>query len=339
LIALLALGATLRPATGEDALYYAANNWIARCEAGVCKASLASGIRDEALLIGRWSGPSDKPAAGIAIGIATPHAIADRERPIDVRIDDKSVLTLVPGRDYAPLERVEAFWLTDRTAANTVVEAVLKGKRLRISYLDMVGAPHDADFNVEALTSVIAFMDDAQHIAAGSTTGVAPPQSVPHAPEMSRIDLIIRMGLPARLLARHARSSDCEDATSPKLKSVTPLIGALSKVAILYAIPCTASGSDITYRLWVIETGEIGGITPLYFALYDQAFGWKGSDLLFNVAFDAATTRLISTEKTTRASGCGHRAVWHWKNYAFQLDEFKLLPECAGGHAKIYPPT
>jgi hypothetical protein len=331
---LVTVGLAPSPAAAADAETYAADGWIARCDATACKASLASDTREEALLLARWT-----DATGISIGLATPHGIADRERPIDVRIDDKTVLALHPGHDYAPLERVESFWVTDTRVAGTVMQAIGKGKRLRISYLDIVGAPHDADFALDAVAKVLAFMDQQQHRPNTQHEGVAPPHSVPAAPDMSRIDLIVRMGIPQRLLVRHARASDCEDPNSPKLKAIAPIIGPLSKVAILYAIPCLMSGSDVSYRLWVIETGEIGGITPLYFALYDPTFGWKGSDLLYNVSFDAGTARLSSIIKTS-AGNCGHHASWHWKGYAFAMDEFQLAPDCATPHpAKIYPPN
>jgi len=334
---LVTVGLAPGTAAAADAETYAADGWSARCDANatVCKASHASESHEEALLVSRWT-----DATGVSIGLATPRGIADRERPIDVRIDDKEIMTLRPGHDYGPLERVDSFWLTDTHAANAVLQAMSKGKHLRISYLDMVGAPHDADFALDALAKVLAFMDQQQHRPNSQHEGAAPPHTVAAAPDMSRIDLIIRMGIPERLLIRHAHASDCEDPGSPKLKAVAPIIGQLSKVAILYAIPCLMSGSEISYRLWIIETGEIGGITPLYFALYDPTFGWKGSDLLYNVTFDATADRLTSSLKTSQTGSCGHRASWHWKSYAFAMDDFQLSPDCAAGHpARIYPPN
>jgi hypothetical protein len=334
-LAFIWLGTSTISPAADDAASFAADGWIARCDTTACKASLASESHQEALLLGRWAGSS-----GISIGIATPRNIADRDRLVDVRVDDKALLTLHPEHDYRPLERVESFWLTDAQAANTVLHAMSKGKHLRISYLDMIGAPHDADFALDALAKAVAFMDQQQRRPAGAHEGVAPPQSVAAAPDMSRIDLIIRMGIPERLMIRHAHASDCEDPNSPRLKTIAPVIGSLSRVAILYAIPCLMSGAEISYRLWVIETGEIGGITALYFALYDPTFGWRGSDLLYNVAFDATSAKLTSSLRTSQTGGCGHRASWHWKGYAFALDDFQLSPDCAAKHtAKIYPPN
>jgi hypothetical protein len=209
---LVCLWVSTLSAVAEEAATYAADGWVARCDAAACRASLASDSRAEALLIARW--PNQAEATGIAVGIATPHGIADRDRSIDIRVDDKSVATLRAGRDYAAIEHVETFWLTDLHATEAVLAAITKGKHLRISFLDMVGAPHDADFATEALPKVVAFFDDHPHVASAQVTAAVPPQTVARAPSMSRIDLIIRMGLPDRLLTRHLRASDCEEPTS-----------------------------------------------------------------------------------------------------------------------------
>ncbi len=331
LIALLVM-VVAAPAWAADPTTYSADGWLAQCDGRVCKASLASESRTEALLLGRWPG-----SRGVSIGLVTPRGIADRERPIDLRMDANAAMTLRPGHDYAPLERVETFWVIDDHLASEIVQGALKARHLRLSYLDMIGAPHDADFDVSGLQKVLEFIGSQP--AAMPTQGAAPPHDVAPAPDLSRIELIIRMGLPDRLLVRHARASDCEDPASPRLKSVLTLIGPLSKNAILYAIPCSASGADISYRLWVIETGEIGGITPLYFALYDPVFGWKGSDLLYNVSFEPNGSKLTSTLKG-QSGTCGHSALWHWKGYAFALDSYQLPSVCPGARTiKIYPPN
>jgi hypothetical protein len=153
---------------------FARDGWIASCVAGACRASLASDSHAEALLIGRFAG-SD----GISIGLATPHGIADRDRSIDVRVDDKSIITLRPGHDYGALERVESFWLVDTGVANSLFQAMLKAKRLRLSYLDMVGAPHDADFSLDAFEGLLDFIRHQQNPPQALATGVAPPAAVP----------------------------------------------------------------------------------------------------------------------------------------------------------------
>lgn len=325
-------------AWAEEPKTYSADGWQAACDATTCRASHASRSGNEALLVGRWKGTD-----GLAFGLATPRAIADRDRPIDLRIDDKVSLTLAPGRDYAALEHVESFWITNggiaaRIATSVASATTTSTKSLRLSYLDMVGAPHDADIALDGLDKLAAFMATALGEPEGPLKGVAPPKSVTPAPAMSRIDLIRQMGVPDRLMARHLRAAaSCDDPNAPRLKAVKPIIGALSKVAILYAIPCIAAPDSVAYRIWIIETGEIGGITPQYFALYAPKFGWKGSDLLYNVAYDEASAQLTST-MPRQGSTCGHQAAWIWKDYAFALQSLELTAGCPGARtSKIYP--
>ncbi len=317
----------------QEPVSYDADGRHAQCDGTACRASLASASGNEALIIGRWK---DEP--GMAVGLATPRTIVDRERPVDLRIDATSGMTLAPARDYAPREHAETVWIINPGIAAELARHMVTAKLLRISYLDMVGAPHDADFNLEALSKVLAFTRTALDQPETATQGIGPPKSVAAAPPATRIDLIQRMGVPERLMARHLRAAlACEDPASPRLKAAKPLIGAVSKVAILYAIPCIVTPAATAYRIWIIETGEIGGITPQYFALYDPKFGWKGSDLLYNVSYDEASGTLTSSAPR-EASACGHRASWHWKDYAFALQSFELTADCPGSRTpKIYP--
>lgn len=320
-------------AHAEEPKTYSADGWQAACDATTCRASHASRFGNEALIVGRWKGTD-----GLAFGLATPRSIADGDRPLDLRIDDHLSLTLAPGRDYAALENVQSFWLTNGSIAAKVAPPIAAAKALRLSYLDMVGAPHDADFGLDGFDRLAAFMAAALGDPEGPVKGVAPPKSVAPAPSTSRIDLIRQMGVPERLMSRHLRAAaSCDDPNAPRLKAVQPIIGALSKVAILYAIPCIAAPGATAYRIWIIETGEIGGITPQFFALYDPKFGWKGSDLLYNVAYDETTGHLTST-LPRQGSACGHQASWIWKDYAFALQSFELTPACPGAPSpKIFP--
>ena len=333
--AALALVAMAPCAHAEDATPDL-GRWVAQCDAALCRASLPSQSGEEALLVARWAGTE-----GFAIGFSTPRATADRERPIDVDVDGGKLTVLAPGRDYQPLERADAFWIVDGKPAASRAPAALAGKELRIAYLDVIGAPHDARFAVEGLAKLLDSFD--ARLGPAKRAGIAPGKRLSPPPATSRLELVVRLGIPDRRITRHRAASDCEDPGSPLLKPVAPVIGALSKTAFLYGIPCTSAAGNVAYRMWVIETGEIGGITPLYFALYDPTFGWKGSDLLYNVAFEGNGARLTSEWRAPGLSACPWRAAWHWKDYAFALDEFRLTAECPGrprqgeASSRIYP--
>jgi hypothetical protein len=296
--------------------------WTLSCEAGTCRASLPSLSGLQALTFGRFAG-EDR----IALGFASQTAIPDRERPITLRLDNRPLGTLAPERGYAGFERPEAFWLLDGKTIDAILQGAGPGRRLRIEYLDVTGAPHDADFRLDGLAALID-RTDAMLDRKARREGVAPGRALPPPPSIGKAALIMRQGLPARLLERHRAASDCEDPQSPLLKPLAPVIGPLSRTAMLYGIPCAASGGQVSYKLWVLESGEIGGMTPLFFALYDPVFGWRGTDLLPNIAFEPGEARLTARSGARSDAGCGGRGVWRWKDYGFAMEEYRYAPDC-----------
>lgn len=116
---------------------------------------------------------------------------------------------------------------------------------------------------------------------------------------------------------------------SPSIASQDVIIAAVSQVATLYAIACTAGGSHVTYRLYLRDSGEIGGVEALVFALHDPRFGWSGTDLLVNPAFEPATGTLSAAYIGRSDRHCGYRATWVWQDYAFRLQRFEGPKTCA----------
>ena len=319
---LAALFCGLAP-TFAHAAEAAVKGWNLRCDAPTCRASKPSASGLQALLIGRF-----ETGDGLAVGLAAPGAIVDRDRPMTLRIDGRRIADIAPKSGFQPLERVDAFWITDVGLARTVVEALPSAKSLRFEYIDVTGAPHDADIDVAGFADMLAATDQALDRKTVKAVGVA-PRGLDAAPAPGRGELVVRMGVPPRLAAKHAAASDCEAANSPLLRAFKPVIGVLSSTAILYSIPCTASQGNVSYRLWVVESGEIGGITAQYFALFDPTYGWKGSDLLHNVVYDEKTTRLTATFRA--GGGCGGRGSWKWKSWAFAMEEYRMAADCVEG--------
>ena len=310
-------------ATAATAAETSLKGWAAKCDAPVCRASKPSSSGLQALLVGRF-----ETGDGLAVGLAAPGAIVDRDRPMTLRIDGRRIADLEPKSSFQPLERVETFWITDPGLARTLVEALPSARAIRFEYIDVTGAPHDADIDVAGFADIVEWSDRQLGRTTTKPTGVA-PRGLDPAPTPSRGELVVRMGVPPRLLAKHAAASDCEAPNSPLLRAFKPVIGVLSSTAILYSIPCTASQGNISYRLWVVESGEIGGITAQYFALFDPTYGWKGSDLLHNVVYDEKTTRLTATFRA--GGGCGGRGSWKWKSWAFAMEEYRMAADCVEG--------
>lgn len=328
--ALLLAGLTAPAPAAETTL----KGWAVRCDAPLCRASKPSASGLQALMVGRF-----ETGDGLAVGLSSPGAVVDRDRPMTLRIDGRRIADLAPKSGHLPLERVETFWITDVAVARTVVDALATARTVRFEYIDVTGAPHDADIDVAGFAEVLAWSDRELGRTTAKPTGVA-PRGLDPAPNPGRAALVVRMGVPPRLLAKHVAASDCEAPNSPLLRAFKPVIGVLSSTAILYSIPCTASQGNVSYRLWVVESGEIGGITAQYFALFDPTYGWKGSDLLHNVAYDEGSGRLTATHRA--GGGCGGRGLWRWKNWAFAMEEYRMAADCVegsdpGGWPKIWP--
>ena len=321
--ALLLAAATLAPAARAEPVSTEIKGWQVQCDAPICRASLASASGEQALLLGRF-----EIGDAVAIGLSTPGAVADRDRPMTLRIDGRQIGDIEPKSGYRPYERVETFWITEAKLAEAIVAARSSAKTLRIEYIDVIGAPHDADFDLSALAEVVAWTADRLGRAADKAVGGV-PRGLLAAPEVSRAELVARLGIPPRLAKKHMTVSECEAPNSPLLRSFKPVIGVLSSTATLYGIPCTASAGNVSFRLWVLENGEIGGLTPLYFATFDPGLGWKGTDLLHNIAYDEKTQRLTSTFKA--GGGCGARGVWRWKKWTFEMLETRVASSCVEG--------
>ena len=321
--ALLALVCVASIAPRSVAAEATVEGWAVRCDAPLCRASKPAASGLQALLVGRF-----ETGDGLAVGLSAPGAVVDRDRPMTLRIDGRRIADVAPKSGFLPFERVDAFWITDATIARTLVDALPTARTVRFEYIDVTGAPHDADVDVAGFAAMLAWSDRELGRTTAKPVGVA-PRGLEPAPNPGRAALVVRMGVPPRLLAKHAAASDCEASNSPLLRAFKPVIGVLSSTAILYSIPCTASQGNVSYRLWVVESGEIGGITAQYFALFDPTYGWKGSDLLANLAYDEAGGRLTATFRA--GGGCGGRGVWRWKNWAFAMEEYRSATTCVEG--------
>ncbi|MBB4301151.1 hypothetical protein GGD81_000166 [Rhodobium orientis] len=329
------------PAGAEESTF---DDWSAVCEEedGCIASSLvgkASGGYDArfALRVGRTA----KADSAWTISISTIAVLADRDRPAEVRVDDNPPLTLKPERGYAPFGTVNDFFIVDDGTLNILIGQMLAGESLRFTFLDVSGTPHDVDFPLAGVADALLWIDEAQG-RLGSPLLAGPPNHLSPAPKIDNAAAIARLGVPPHLLARHRAASTCEDPNSEHMSGFDPVIGAVSKTATLYALPCTAGGNNVGYRLYIVETGEIGGIEPLYFAAFNGDYGWVGTDTLFNIAFNEETKELTSAYKARGAGDCGHSGTWVWKNYAFAMREFSAPNRCngsggPGGWPKVYP--
>lgn len=271
---------------------------------------------------------AEKSRAALSLGFRSDGPQPDAGRAMQWEVDGRLVHVLRPEA-FAGFGSGNDLFVTDPAAGQAVMPALLRGQRLRISYIDALGEPHDAVFSLNGLAAGLAALAEKQDRTEKTPPPLAAPSGLERRAPPSRAAAVRALGTPPAVLYRHATTGDCESPESENMASREVVVGVLSPTSTVYAIPCTAGATGLTYRLYLRDSGEIGGVETLYFALHDPRFGWIGSDLLSGVSFDAdkATLNAAFTGRSDRH--CGYRASWRWSDYAFRLQSFRGPSDCA----------
>ena len=337
-LSVVALAVQLTDASAQPAKKFV-KDWVAVCQDnGDCAAAMyvdpgAEGyVARHFLRIGRIA----KKTAKWTISISTVAVLADRDRPVEIRIDDNPPITLRPETGYAPFGAINDFFVVRRGPLKKLFKQIQDGRSLRFTFLDVSGGSHDIDFSLSGVSAALLWIDERQSRLNSPRVAAAPHHLQP-APRVDKGTAVARIGVPPHLLARHRAMSDCEDPNSEHMSNLKPVIGPVSGTAMLYAIPCSAGAYNVAYRLYIIESGEIGGIENLFFAGYTKEHGWSGTDLLFNVTFDPATKQLSSFYKGRGLGDCGNTGTWVWKRFAFAMTAFKSWSKCNGRRPENWP--
>lgn len=271
------------------------------------------------------------------VSISTLGVLADRDRPVSLSIDNGVDITLQPVSDYAPFVNPSDYYIVSPSALGRLMLQVLRGHTLRFSFIDLAGAAHTDRFRLDGLADALNEIDRQQGRIAGDRRA-GPPVGLPEAPDVDVGAHLAAAGVPPRLLDLHIGSTACAAPDAADIVDAPPLIAPLSETATLYAIPCFRNASGVAFRLYQIESGEIGGMTPLVFAGFSDRLGWYGVDILFDVAFDAANHRLEG--KGADDHGCAFRAGWTFTDTAFRLDRLSAATSCGAspaGWKDVYP--
>lgn len=144
-------------------------------------------------------------------------------------------------------------------------------------------------------------------------------------------------GVPEPVLALHVSTTFCEDPSGLPLAGHAALVAALGPTAVLVGIPCTGDAGKAAFRLYVHETGEIGGVHAQFFALPSKSLGWTGSDVLWAPSVDAEG-RLTGTLYDPGEGNCASRGRWRWNGYALAMVSAEIETACGGGAWRtVYP--
>ncbi|WP_029059063.1 DUF1176 domain-containing protein [Stappia stellulata] len=270
-------------------------------------------------------GAGEGTALSLAFEAARPRP--DDRRAMQWSVDGRLTHVVRPD-DLALFGGIDRFYLISPQASGTLFPALRAGAELRISYLDAIGEAHDLRFSLAGVTDGLRALAQALELA-GVPEQIARPRDLAETTPPTRQQAVAALGIPYAVLDRHARTGACESTASPSIADQEVIIAAVSQVATLYAIACTAGGSHVTYRLYLRDSGEIGGVEALVFALHDPRFGWSGTDLLVNPDFDPETGTLSASYVGRSDRHCGYKAKWVWQDYAFRLTRFEGPETCA----------
>ncbi len=329
----LALGVAA-PASAADAKRFGGFSVV--CDESLhCTASVQAVNPDKASVFVLSRSPESR--ARWTVLISTLGVLADRDRPVALSVDNGVDITLRPVSDYAPFVNPSDYYIVSPTALDRLMLQVQRGHMLRFSFIDVAGTAHTDRFPLDGLMPALNEIDRQQgHIPGDRRAG--PPIGLPEAPDVDVGAHLVASGVPPRLLEMHIASTACEAPDATDIADAPPLIAALTETATLYAIPCFRNASGLASRLYVIDSGEIGGMTPLAFAGFSDRLGWYGVDVLFDVAYDADSRRLEASG--TDDHGCAFRGTWSFADTAFRLDRLSAATSCgatAAGWKDVYP--
>lgn len=322
----LACLAGLAPADGLAQTRAAFGNVAVACDEDLaCVAAVPARAADGTVVSVLQVGRTPATRSRWTIAVSTLVDLADRNRPVSFNVDGGVGITLRPGADYAPFVQAGTFYVLSQYALDRLMVDMQVGYQARFSYIDIAGAPHTDRYDLDGLTAALSEIDRIQRRIVGDRRA-GPPDDLPPAPDVDREAMIAVAGVPDRLVDLHIASSACEAPDGPALSGIEPVIAALSETAMLYALPCFARADGPSYRLYVIESGEIGGMHTLYFAVWSPTFAWTGVDTLEAIAYDGETNRLTGLHRGL--GGCAAFGVWAFEQLAFRLVEMRAPATC-----------
>ena len=144
-------------------------------------------------------------------------------------------------------------------------------------------------------------------------------------------------GVPDPVVALHISTTFCEDPAGPALADHAALVTKLGPTAMLVGIPCSGDTARAAFRLYVLETGEIGGVHAQFFALPSKSLGWTGTEVLWQPSTDA-DGRLTGTLYDPGEGRCMSRGRWRWNGYALAMETAETEATCGKGDWRtVYP--
>lgn len=309
-------------------------DWQATCfPDGGCEASTGdqgptAGGDTLRLIVERTSPESE----GWFVAIEFHQAPARPDRAITLTVSDHGQIVLQSDslKTYRGPYR---YYVTDPDSLDALLPALLAGDGVQIDYFDVTNEARTYLLSLSGVSASFLWIEEQMDITGAPRLAIPATGLTEPAPDPAVA--IREAGLPEAVRAHHERTSSCEIYGDARLEDLGMAIELLSDTQILYALPCTAHAYNVTYRLYLREIGEIGGIRTLYFADYSESTYWTGTDILFNVTVEGKW--LTALYKGRGLGDCGSLGEWSWQEHDYRLEHFSVQEECDGAQPDDWP--
>ena len=238
----------------------------------------------------------------------------------DIVVDiDGGGETFISQSEVGPYGSIAAFYFVG-AKAQSVMDRLMPGAAVAISFEDAQALAHTVSFQLEGLTAALIWIDEQQGRIGSERVAEAPPYGL--TPLFA--DSMAPVEVPVALLDRHRADPECrpfeEIANGRDFHT-----GAFDADHRLYIIPCDSYAYNFSHKVYI---ESFGVYYPQYFADYSEAFGWTGAAMLFGVGYDPVTQVLTSFYKGRGIGDCGTAGTWRFDGDALRLLQFTAKDDC-----------
>jgi len=321
LLILAVLLASLLPVAAQEIetrKYF--RDWLAVCQAdGYCSAISylnpnpgGGRVADAWLRIGRHAQETYWEVSFTPIKV-----MADPSMPFTVLVDGKGE-TFTGAAEVAPYGAINDFFLLG-TKAQSVMDQMMPGKTVEVTFTDDTGATAKADFSLAGLTAALIWIDETQGRLGSERVAEAPP-----------VGLTPTLEAPAQPLAIDLRTAELvnlhtDNACSVRIDAASA--GRISKVSLdqyhtLYIVPCEDFAYNVIDALYLATDEDVSTVT-----LPQSDASDVESNLVYGGNWDEVSGELSSSYKGGNGN-CGSEGRWRWSAGAFQLIELRARETC-----------
>lgn len=244
--------------------------------------------------------------------------MADPAQPFTITVDDAAE-TFLGIDEIAPYGAINDFFLLGKKA-QAVMDRMMPGTALSVSFTDETGAPEDASFSLKGLTAALIWIDERQKRLGSERVAELPPQGLAPAYDLPAPSVLDPTTV--RLVNLHNDSSNCsvpiDEETFNRVWRAE-----LDATHSLFVVPCEEFSYNFIGALYIVTEFEV---TPAIVPGSDTGTGAL-ANTVYSASWDDASATLFSAYKGGNGN-CGSAGKWRWTSDQFELIEFRARETC-----------